>query len=152
MKYEISYNQTNYELLIEGDKVQLLQDDKVVSVAAMSDLHLANFKVEKNKNQHFIKLKSNHFSLGIKPYEEGRIEGDKQQISPQIESPMPGKILEICVEEGDEIKEGDLLATMEAMKMVYEISSPADARVEKINIQKGQMVALSEKMIELGFK
>jgi len=41
---------------------------------------------------------------------------------------------------------------MEAMKMVYEISSPADARVEKINIQKGQMVALSEKMIELGFK
>ena len=118
----------------------------------MSDLHLANFKVEKNKNQHFIKLKSNHFSLGIKPYEEGRIEGDKQQISPQIESPMPGKILEICVEEGDEIKEGDLLATMEAMKMVYEISSPADARVEKINIQKGQMVALSEKMIELGFK
>ncbi len=57
-----------------------------------------------------------------------------------IEAPMPGLILEVSVAEGDEVKEGDTLLILEAMKMENVISSPRDGVIKSVEIKKGDAV------------
>lgn len=51
----------------------------------------------------------------------------------QITSPMPGKILRYLVEEGQEVKKGDGLVVVEAMKMENELQSPKDGVVKTLS-------------------
>jgi acetyl-CoA carboxylase biotin carboxylase subunit len=61
-----------------------------------------------------------------------------------INSPMPGKVIKINVNEGDTVKKGDVLLIIEAMKMENSIVCPKEtAVVESVNVKTGQMVATS---------
>ncbi len=53
---------------------------------------------------------------------------------------MPGTILSINVKEGDEVKAGDVLLILEAMKMENEILAPIDGKVTSIGTTKGASV------------
>ena len=72
----------------------------------------------------------------------------KVQIKNEITSPMPGLILEINVNEGQEVKEGDSLLILEAMKMENNITATFDATVKGISVKAGQSVAKNELLIE----
>lgn len=58
----------------------------------------------------------------------------------QLKAPMPGLVLNILVSEGDEVKKGDSLLVLEAMKMENIIKSPSDATVKKIEVAKGDKI------------
>lgn len=57
-----------------------------------------------------------------------------------VAAPMPGKILQIKVSSGQSVKNGDVLCTMEAMKMETEILAQKDCTVKSVNISVGQTV------------
>lgn len=57
-----------------------------------------------------------------------------------LKAPMPGLILDILVKEGDEVKKGDQLLILEAMKMENMLKAPADATIKTINVVKGKNV------------
>ncbi len=67
-----------------------------------------------------------------------------------ITSPMPGTIWEIKVNVGDEVKNGDVLLVLEAMKMENEIMAPADGKVVSINTTKGASVNAGDVLIVIG--
>jgi len=67
----------------------------------------------------------------------------------QIKAPMPGKVLDIRVKEGDTINKGDALLVLEAMKMENIIKAPGTAVVKKINAQVGKAVEKNEVLIIL---
>jgi biotin carboxyl carrier protein len=54
------------------------------------------------------------------------------------------------VKEGDEVKKGNVLLIVEAMKMENNIVSPKDAVVEKVNVKAGDMVDGSLELVVLG--
>ena len=58
----------------------------------------------------------------------------------QVKAPMPGLVLNVLVKEGDEIKKGDNLLVLEAMKMENMIKSPTDGVIKKIAIKQGDKV------------
>src|SRR5271167_394877 len=58
----------------------------------------------------------------------------------KLKSPMPGKIVRILVSEKDEVKAGQGIIVMEAMKMQNEMKSPKDGRVQKILTAEGSTV------------
>lgn len=62
---------------------------------------------------------------------------------------IPGTIRKINVKEGDVVKEGDLLLTLEAMKMKNRILSPVDGTVKHVNVKSGIIVAKNSVLIEL---
>ena len=62
---------------------------------------------------------------------------------------IPGTVIEILVEEGDKVKKGDDLLTIEAMKMETNISSSQDAEVKSIIVNKGQQVETGELLLRL---
>ena len=67
----------------------------------------------------------------------------------EIKAPMPGLVLDITVTEGQQVKEGDKLLILEAMKMENSIMIPAAATIKKINVTTGQAVEKGQVLIEL---
>ncbi len=67
----------------------------------------------------------------------------------KISAPMPGKILSIKVKVGDQVKEGDTVCTLEAMKMEMPISSTATGSVKAIHIAVGDNVAYNDPLISI---
>lgn len=57
-----------------------------------------------------------------------------------IKSPLPGVILQIKVNVGDEVKRGQVLMVLEAMKMENNIPSDRDGKVVAINVSKGDSI------------
>lgn len=57
-----------------------------------------------------------------------------------ISSPMPGKVASVKVSLGDKVKKGDVVMTVEAMKMENEIHSPIDGVVSEILVKPGDSV------------
>ncbi len=62
--------------------------------------------------------------------------------------PMPGLVVSIAVSEGDEVQEGQPLATVEAMKMENILRAERKARVKKINAKPGDSLAVDEVIME----
>ncbi len=67
-------------------------------------------------------------------------------------SPMPGKVIDVRVKPGDKIAKGDIVATIESMKMENNIIAPYDAMVETVNVKKGAMVNGAAVLIKLSEK
>ena len=57
-----------------------------------------------------------------------------------VKSPLPGVILDIMVKEGDEVKKGQTIIILEAMKMENSINADKDGKVTAINVSKGESV------------
>ncbi|MEX0928029.1 MAG: acetyl-CoA carboxylase biotin carboxyl carrier protein subunit [Balneolales bacterium] len=70
-------------------------------------------------------------------------------VSDSLTAPMPGKILDILVDEGKEVKQGDPLIILEAMKMENELKAPIDGFISAILVEKGTSVNKKEILIEL---
>ena len=64
-----------------------------------------------------------------------------------VVSPMPGKILNLSVKEGDVIKKGQLILTLEAMKMENSITSDFSGIVNNILVEVDENVAADQKLI-----
>lgn len=67
-----------------------------------------------------------------------------------VESPMPGTILRIEVKEGQDVKAGDILLILEAMKMENEILAPSSGRVVSIATSAGSSVDTGDKLVVIG--
>jgi len=67
----------------------------------------------------------------------------------KVTSPLPGTIFSLCVKEGDEVKEGDALVKLIAMKMENEILALRDGKVRKIHVKKDQSVNKGDLLVEL---
>lgn len=58
----------------------------------------------------------------------------------RIVAPMPGKVVAVLRAPGDEVKEGDGVAVIEAMKMQNEMRAPRSGRVKEIRVKPGETI------------
>ena len=58
----------------------------------------------------------------------------------EILAPMPGLIIELCVNVGDDVTEFQTVAVLEAMKMENQIASTTDGKVTEIKVKVGDAV------------
>ena len=68
----------------------------------------------------------------------------------EIKSPMPGMVLHIDVEEGQEIEKGDTLLVLEAMKMENLIKAHANGTVKAIKVKEGEAVSKNQILLVMG--
>jgi biotin carboxyl carrier protein len=73
------------------------------------------------------------------------------KLEPEVRSPMPGKILQVLVEEGMPVEAGQTLVLLEAMKMENSLTAEGAAQVKKIHISPGDLVDLGQLILELEF-
>jgi biotin carboxyl carrier protein len=66
----------------------------------------------------------------------------------EIKAPMPGLILDLKVAPGDQVKKGDVLLILEAMKMENSIKSPGDGVVKEVKVSLKQSVEKNQILIQ----
>lgn len=66
-----------------------------------------------------------------------------------ISSPMPGKVVKILVNEGQDIQKGETAIVIAAMKMESEYKAPMDGVVKKISVAEGDTIEGNQILIEL---
>ena len=64
-----------------------------------------------------------------------------------MKSPMPGNVLKINVTQGQQVKEGDVLLILEAMKMENEVVSPKAGTVAQVVVAKGAVVETGSALV-----
>ncbi len=67
-----------------------------------------------------------------------------------IKSPLPGTILDVHVREGDSVKVGQRLLTLEAMKMENNINADKEGRIISLKVSKGDSVMEGDVLIVIG--
>lgn len=91
---------------------------------------------------------------------EARLGGEKSRttagssiasVNELVSSNFPAKVVKIKAKPGDELKEGDTLIILEAMKMEAQIRVPRACRVSEIYVKDGEMVEKGKPMARLSF-
>ena len=67
-----------------------------------------------------------------------------------VKSPLPGVILDIKVNVGDEVKKGQLVVVLEAMKMENSINADRDGKITAIKVNKGDSVLEGTDLVMIG--
>ncbi len=82
-------------------------------------------------------------------YLKNRNANGTASVDNKISSPMPGKVVKVLVNEGDEVKEGDTVIIISAMKMESEYKAPRDGKVKKVSVKAEDTIDSNQVLIEL---
>ncbi|MEL7688330.1 acetyl/propionyl/methylcrotonyl-CoA carboxylase subunit alpha [Citromicrobium bathyomarinum] len=85
----------------------------------------------------------------IAPLLDHMIEKEPPDLSKMLICPMPGLLVKLHVEEGEEVQPGQPLATVEAMKMENILRAEKEGTISKINAAEGDSLAVDEVILEL---
>lgn len=75
--------------------------------------------------------------------------GEEKNPANEIKAPMPGKIIDVFLNEGDLVNAGEPILTLEAMKMQNEIAAECNGVIQKIRVVPGQSVMKDELLVEI---
>jgi 3-methylcrotonyl-CoA carboxylase alpha subunit len=150
----VSMNQQYYLCRIGEKEFELVPVDTkkhFVSFILNEQRHSA-FISEDIKGNYYITVKGNNFKLkrnDVLGNNENAASGSSVEGGNNLFAPMPGKVLVINVEEGQEVKRGTVLVVVEAMKMENNIIAGTDAIIEKVNVKEGEMVDTDKQLVQL---
>ncbi len=150
VREETPYDTSKYRMqpnpeLPEAGGVKLAENEKEVLLLELFPLVAKGFLTDMKKKAY----------AANKPAEapaEEKKAAEKKSVKitgNTVNAPLPGRILEIKVKEGDEVAEGQEVAVLEAMKMENTITSNYKGRVKQLFVQPGDTVATDAPLIEL---
>ena len=128
-------------------KASVIWEDAHFFTLLVADKQFHGEIVENGMEQGFLKVKINHREFVIQKERaldsliaELGLDKEKVRKLHQLKSPMPGRVIAIAVNIGDEIQVGDELLTLEAMKMENVLKSDGTGVVKSIDIQLQDVV------------
>jgi len=154
-KFEVS-NPLSEKVKVKGKKLDLrvIEDPEGFSYIIYKNKKYQVDILEKNQNKYTVTINGVWYSFTIETpisYKRRKTlskNGSSSKIE-VINAPMPGKILDVMVEENSEIKQGEPLFILEAMKMQNEIVSNVSGRITKVNIKQNDSVMKDDVMLEI---
>jgi biotin carboxyl carrier protein len=145
-EYVIDINDDN-DIVVDGEPIQadLLQVGPLGLYSLLIDHESYELVVEERRFGYDITLGGNVFGVQVADERSLRLDaGRSQMASPSGESyvkaPIPGLIVNILVQEGDEIEANQPVVILEAMKMENELRSSHAGTVHEIMFEKGDSV------------
>lgn len=133
-------------LSINKNKAHLLYNNKSIDAEILhADFLQKEYTVKIGGNHYEVKILD---ELDVLIKEMGLSLGNTQAAN-DIKAPMPGLILDVNVQEGDEVKEGDYLLVLEAMKMENALTAPRDGIVKSVSVKKGETVEKNQLLVEM---
>lgn len=161
MKYTTIVNDIQFE-------VEILKDGKVmvngnVHEVDFVSLHESLYSIIQDSKSYEIAIEEERGSyevlLGGRLY-EARVLDQRALLMAQrkggltagtgeVNSPMPGLIVEVLVNVGDEVTQGDTVVILESMKMQNELKAPRDGTVQTISCEAGQSVEKGNLLINI---
>ncbi|MDB5109222.1 MAG: gcdC [Mucilaginibacter sp.] len=156
-QYDYNIDKTADELFINANKIDA--DIKQLNAAAwhiINDLQSYNVElVNFNKADKTAEIKVNNNIYTVTAKDQFDILLEKMGLSSlntvkisELKAPMPGMVLKVFVTEGAEVKKGENLFILEAMKMENIIKSPEDVTIKTVKIIPGDKVEKGQVLLQ----
>lgn len=161
--YNIKVGEKSFEILVKGGDVELdgkpvdfniehLEGDRHHVLVNNKSYNLEVVSYDTQEKKALIKVNNRDIVVSVKTemdilLSKMGLNNNHNNVAKDIGAPMPGLILDVVVGEGDEVKKGDKLLVLEAMKMENIIKSPGDGKIKTISIAKGDSVNSGQKLI-----
>ncbi len=123
-----------YSLIVEGQSFEayLYHDEGEWEVLMAGHQYRVRVEDEREKR---LRLATGSASGQVGPY--------------LLKAPMPGLVVSVPVQAGQEVKKGDVLLILESMKMQNELKSPRDGVVSDIRVQPGDNVEQRQTLLSV---
>ena len=132
MKYKITLNGRTYEVEVEAGKAMLLSEYEAIVPSAPAAAPVAAPA----------EAPAAAPAAPAAPVVTGAGE--------PVAAPMPGTILKVNVQNGQAVKEGDVLCVLEAMKMENDIIAPKSGTITQVVTSKGASVSTGDTLVVIG--
>lgn len=130
---------------ISKHKLHIIHQHKTYSTEIVSINHSEKIvEVNVNGRNYSVQLKDQYDAL-LKQLGMDNLLSAKLN---DVKAPMPGLVLRILVEKGQEVKKGEGLIILEAMKMENSIKAPADVIIKEIKVTAGDKVEKNQILIQ----
>ena len=137
--YKYTINGTKYEVAI-GDIA-----DNIATVTVNGEEFKVEMEPEAEPEKKKVVVKT---GAATEPAQAAPAEGGAPvNTNNALKAPLPGVITEIKVAVGDEVKAGDVVIVLEAMKMANNIEAEKDGKVTAICVQPGQSVMEDDALV-----
>jgi len=153
-KYAVR-NPFSEELRINGHKqdIKIFEDEGFTVIEFNNKKYVAEI-IEKNQNKYTVLLNGLSYTFTIESpisYKRRKYLEKFKQVNKTetIIAPMPGKVVELLVEENTKVKEGEPILILEAMKMQNEIIAVVAGKIKKIHVKPGDSVSKDEVLMEI---
>lgn len=163
MRYFVTVEDREYEIEVDGDTMNV--DGFVVSaeLASLPGTDRRHLRLDDRSVSLFgrlqpygwlVELEGRGFEVRVEDERARHIRDLASAAAPlethrEVRAPMPGLIVKVEVEVGQEVEQGDGLIVMEAMKMENELRADADATVREVLVEPGQTVNRDDLLVVL---
>lgn len=155
-QFTFDIEEKNGKLLVNGEAIEpCIQKSSDGSFHIIHDFKSYNVDIENinmeekafdlliNGTSYSVQMQD-RFDLLLKELGMSALAGSKVD---ELKAPMPGLVLNVHVENGQEVQKGDPVLVLEAMKMENVLKAPGDGVIKTVNIQKGDAVEKNQVLI-----
>ena len=163
MKYVTTINNKSFEIEIQPDGSLLVNGEKrevdfralgpaMYSILAQNVSH--ELTIEQREDEVEVLMRGRLYTSKVMDerallmaQRSGGLAADSGELN--LKSPMPGLIVAVRVESGQEIKAGQTVVILESMKMQNELKAPRDGVVGTVHVQPGQTVEQNKVLLSI---
>jgi len=147
--FELDFQEQGEQLRVQVGDHNLTLDLRAVTQPSLYSLIIDNASyeifVETNGDEFDVLIGSEMFHLKVQDEWTRRLANIQRKTEVEtgvvaIKAPMPGAVVSVEVAPGEEVKRGQGVVVLSAMKMENEIKSPRAGRVKSVDVQAGQTV------------
>ena len=144
------------EFLLGKGQVSVNKTANKEAAPAAQASSTGEYTVKVNGKNYAVKLEGDKATVNGKAYDINVKAGIEQKASAgsaegeEVKAALPGNVLRLEVEEGDEVAEGDVLLVVEAMKMETEVKSPKAGTVQAIEVAQGDKIITGQTLVVIG--
>ena len=163
MKYYAQVNSNEYEveikdkqILVNGEAIEFdLQQGGVPELySTLFNGHSYEVLIEAERSNYTVTLQGEQFQVNVEDERTRRLNaGRKAPGLPQgeltVNAPIPGLVVKVLVEVGEEVAEDQPLIILEAMKMENDIRTQRAGTIKKVEVEAGQRVEQNATLIVL---
>ena len=139
----------NYKFTIGGSNYEVEIKDfegKIVNMEVNGTPYVIELENEVKTSKTPVLVRS---SVPAPTRSESKIKKNISSSSTPVKSPLPGTIIEVFVKEGDEVKVGQKLVSMEAMKMENNVLAEKEGKVTLVKVKAGDAVLQNDTLLEI---
>lgn len=161
---EAEVNKNKFSITQHGDKLLIGNKEITLDIEKINSSSYHILKDSQSYKIHLVRIDSNSKTATVKVnnklleitlkneldllLDNMGLEAGNESSNDTVNAPMPGLILDISVSTGDQVKKGETLLILEAMKMENTIKSPKDGIVSSVNVISGESVEKNQALVE----
>ena len=162
MKYEVIIGEEIFTVEVDGEDSVLLNGERVtidfgsMGVSGLYSLLVNNESfealVEQNDEVWQVLMRGNLYDVQVIDERSQLLRSRETSLVPDsgevaIKAPMPGLVVAVPVEVGQEVEKGDNVIILESMKMENELKAPRAGRIDRVMVEAGDNVDQHQTMV-----